>query len=168
MKSEITIRDAEREDVRAISEIIVEDWKRAYRGIIDDAFLDSLNVDRRYDIEINRYRKYIVATDGREVLGCAWLETAEDDAADCEIVALYVRYAHRKNGIGRRLLECAVSRFRENGRKRMIIWCLRENRESRVFYEKMGGREFRTGSHNWGGRDYDMISYLYDLSAPRA
>lgn len=45
----------------------------------------------------------------------------------------------------------------------MIIWCLKENADSRKFYEKAGGKEFRSGTHNWGGKEYDMISYLYDL-----
>ena len=83
--------------------------------------------------------------------------------ADCEIIALYVRYTYRNNGIGKRLLQYAVDHFKENGKKRMIIWCLKENNESRRFYEKTGGKEFQIGSHNWGGKEYDMISYLYDL-----
>ena len=163
MKNGITIRNAEREDVRQIAEIIVEDWQKAYRGIVDDAFLDSLSVDRRYDLEINRVGKFVVAADGPEVLGCAWLEAAGDDAADCEIVALYVRYAHRRSGIGKRLLRYAMDRFRDLGRRRMILWCLKDNHESRRFYERMGGRAFRTGTHPWGGREYDMVAYLYDL-----
>ena len=163
MKNEITVRNAKQEDVRQISEIIVEDWQKAYRGIIDDAFLDSLNIDERYEREAGRYQVYVVAADGNEILGCAWLQVTEDATADCEIVALYVRYAYRKNGIGKRLLLYAVSHFREIGKKRMILWCLKENCEARSFYERTGGKEFQPGSHNWGGKEYEMISYLYDL-----
>ena len=50
MKNGIVIRRAEKEDVRQIAEILVEDWQTAYRGIIDDAFLDSMSVDQRYEI----------------------------------------------------------------------------------------------------------------------
>ena len=46
----------------------------------------------------------------------------------------------------------------------MIIWCLRENEEARKFYEKMGGTVYKTGTHRWGSREYDMISYLYQLN----
>ena len=159
----INVRKAEREDVRQISEILVEDWKKAYRGIIDHDFLDSMSADQRYEIEVKRYQNYIVATAGKEILGYAWLEITEDETADCEIVALYVRYSKRKNDIGKLLLQYAVNHFRKIGKKKMIIWCLKENYESRRFYEKTGGKEFQTGSHNWGGKDYEMISYLYDL-----
>ena len=163
MNKEITIRQAEKEDVRQIAEILVEDWQTAYRGIMDDAFLDSMSADQRYEIEVKRYQKFIVAADGDEILGYAWLEASDEEPADCEVIALYVRYAKRNRGIGKLLMRHAVDHFRETGKKKMIIWCLKENAESRKFYEKIGGKEFRTGSHNWGGKDYEMISYLYDI-----
>ncbi len=164
MKSGIIVRKAEKEDVRQIAEILVEDWQIAYRGIMDDAFLDSISVDQRYEIEIKRYQKLIVAADADRILGYAWLESPDEEPADCEIIALYVRYADRNQGIGKLLMQDAVNRFRENGKKRMIIWCLKENHESRRFYEKTGGKEFQAGSHRWGDKEYEMISYLYDLA----
>ena len=164
MKREIIIRNAEKEDVRQIAEILVEDWQKAYRGIMDDAFLGSMNVSQRYEIEVKRYQKYVVAADGNEILGYAWLETAADEPADCEVIALYIRYAKRNHGIGKLLIQYAFHHFREIGKKTMIVWCLKENVESRQFYEKVGGKEFRTGSHHWGGKEYEMISYLYDLA----
>jgi len=163
MKKEIIVRKAEKDDVRQIAEICVEDWKNAYHGIMDSDFLDSLNVDERYEIEIKRYQDFIVAADEDLILGYAWLQTTEDGTADCEIVALYVRYQYRKNGIGKLLLQHAVRHFRETGKKRMIIWCLKENDESRRFYEKTGGKEYQVSTHNWGGKEYGIISYLYDI-----
>ena len=157
------IRQAREEDVMQIAEILVEDWQTAYRGIIDDDYLDSLSAEQRYQIEIKRYQKFTVAVDGHEVLGYAWNEMTDDEAADCEIIALYVRYTKRKNGIGRALMQNAIETFKQAGKKRMIIWCLKENVESRQFYEKMGGEVYKGGTHRWGNREYDMISYLYPL-----
>lgn len=159
----ISIRQANREDVMQISKIIVEDWQIAYRGIIDDDFLDSLSVEDRYDREINRYQEYIVAVCDDEVLGCAWATNINEEHADCEIIALYVRYAYRGKGIGKQLIQNAMEQFQRDGKKTMIIWCLKENLESRKFYEKMGGKEFSYTTHKWGEKDYDMVSYLYEL-----
>ena len=163
MKNEMMIRNAEKEDVRQIAEILVEDWQKVYRGIMDDAFLDSMSADLRYEIEIKRYEKYLVAADGHEILGYAWLEPTAEEPADCEVIALYVRYSKRNNGIGKLLMQYAKEYFREAGNAKMIVWCLKDNNESRRFYKKAGGKEFRAGSHNWGGKEYEMISYLYDL-----
>ena len=159
----MVIRQAREEDVMQIAGIMVEDWQTAYRGIMDDGFLDSLNAEQRYQIEIRRYPKYTVAVEGKEVLGYAWNESTDGEAADCEIIALYVRYSRRHHGIGRALMQNAMDCFRKAGKKSMIIWCLRENHESRKFYEKMGGKVYKDGTHRWGDRDYDMISYLYPL-----
>ena len=159
----MVIRKAGEEDVRAVSEIIVEGWQTAYRGIIDGDFLDSLSVESQYQRDVRRFGKYRVAADERGVLGFAWNEVMDGEDADCEIIALYVRASERKKGVGRALLQDAMDAFRKAGRKRMIIWCLKENHEARKFYEKTGGRVFRDGTHNWGGREYDMISYLYRL-----
>jgi L-amino acid N-acyltransferase YncA len=159
----VIIRQAKEEDVMQIAEILTEDWKTAYRGIIEDDYLDSLDAAQRYRIEIRRYREMTVAADGDEVLGYAWNETTDEAPADCEIIALYVRYSRRGNGIGRALMRHSMDRFREAGKKTMIVWCLRENHESRKFYEKMGGKADREGTHRWGDREYGMISYLYPL-----
>ncbi|MBR6029670.1 MAG: GNAT family N-acetyltransferase [Clostridia bacterium] len=159
------IRQAREEDVRQIAEIVVEDWKIAYSGIMDSDFLDSLSVEQEYQKDLRRYREYVVAAEGDEVLGFAWNRTMEDETADCEIIALYVRYARRGGGIGRALMAHSMAAFREAGKKIMIIWCLRDNHESRAFYERMGGKADQDGTHRWGDREYAMISYLYQLDA---
>ncbi|MCR5800619.1 MAG: GNAT family N-acetyltransferase [Lachnospiraceae bacterium] len=157
------IRNAAKEDAWQIADILVEDWKIAYKGIIDDDYLDSMNVEERYQREVQRYQIYRVAEDDKEILGFTWNEMTEDEDADCEIIALYVRSAKRKSGIGRELFRDSVDTFKAAGRKKMIIWCLKENHEARRFYEKMGGKVYKPGTHKWGDRDYDMISYLYQL-----
>ena len=115
------IRKAAKEDVRQIAEILVEDWQKAYRGIIESAFLDTMNVEQRYRMEVQRYQKYTVAVREEEILGYAWNEMSSDEPADCEIVALYVRYAKRKSGIGRALMQHAMDNFRKAGKKTMIV-----------------------------------------------
>ena len=151
-------------DARQIAEIIVEDWKNAYRGIIDDDFLDSMSVEERYQRELQRYQIYKVAAVNEKIMGLTWNEINDSDDSDCEIIALYVKYEERKSGIGRGLFLDSVEEFKSQGKKRMIIWCLKENYEARKFYEKMGGLEYKHGTHKWGNRDYDMISYTYNLN----
>ena len=125
----LVIRSSKEEDLRQISEIVVEDWQIAYRGIIDNEFLNSMSVEKQIQKEIDRYHEYIVATNGNEVLGYAWPRMIEDEVADCEIVALYVRNEKRKKGIGKKLLLYSINHFRELGGKRMIIWCLKSIRK---------------------------------------
>ena len=162
-RGQVIIRKAAQEDAFEIARICVEDWQKAYRGIIADDHLDAMSAEKRYERELKRIDKYTVAADDKEILGFAWNERTDDEAADCEIVALYVKYEKRGSGIGKMLFRHSADAFRSAGRKRMIVWCLKENHEARKFYEKMGGKEYKPGTHRWGDRDYDMISYLYQL-----
>ena len=162
-QGKMVIRQATQEDARQIADILVEDWKMAYRGIIDSEYLDSMSVEERYQREVQRYQIYRVAAFEKEILGFTWNEMTDNEDADCEIIAIYIRYAKRKVGIGRALFRDSVNIFRAAGKKHMIIWCLRDNSEARKFYEKMGGTVYKAGTHQWGNREYDMISYLYQL-----
>ena len=68
-KEPMIIRRAMQNDARQIAEIIVEDWKNAYRGIIDDDFLDSMSVEERYQRELQRYQIYKVAAVNEKIMG---------------------------------------------------------------------------------------------------
>ena len=142
-QGQIVIRKATEADVGQIAEILVEDWKRAYRGIMDSAFLDAMSAEQRYPIELQRYQKYTVAADGQIILGYAWNEMIEEETADCEIVALYVRYDRRKSGIGRMLFQNAMNSFRAAGKKTMIVWCLKENQEARKFTREWAAKRVK-------------------------
>ena len=91
----------------------------------------SLDVEERYQRELQRYHIYTVAAEENDILGLTWNEMTDTDESDCEIVALYVRYKQRKNGIGKILFKDSVDFFRASGKKKMIIWCLKENYEAK-------------------------------------
>ena len=100
-QEQVIIRYATSDDARQIAEIIVEDWKIAYKSIIDSDFLDSMNVEERYQRELQRYQIYKVAEMNGEILGLTWNEFADNEDSDCEIIALYIKCGKRKRGIGR-------------------------------------------------------------------
>ena len=88
-QEQVIIRYATSDDARQIAEIIVEDWKIAYKGIVDSDFLDSMNVEERYQRELQRYQIYKVAEINGEILGLTWNEFVDNEDSDCEIIALY-------------------------------------------------------------------------------
>ena len=46
MTNEIKIRQAKPKDIEAISTIKVKGWQNAYRDIIDNEYLDNMNIER--------------------------------------------------------------------------------------------------------------------------
>ena len=45
----------------------------------------------------------------------------------------------------------------------MVIWCLEENKNARKFYEKMGGKLYKTRNIEIGNKKYPEVCYKYDI-----
>lgn len=168
--AEIEIRKATEDDIEAIVEIKIDGWKTAYRGIIDDAYLETLDKEekmakmRKYDLQDG----FIVAVIESEIVGfCSYIDSNqfsnEYREIDCELCALYVKSDLKRNGIGRKLFLYVVNEFMEQQKSKMILWCLKENYAGRAFYEKMGGQKYAEKKEKFGAKEYEEVAYSYDL-----
>ena len=144
----ITIDQIRLEDIPAIARIKVDGWKSAYRGIIDDDFLDSLT----YNVQIKRFTdgedsvQGIVAIDeeSKQIVGFSTFGKRQDLSEglpqyDCELHAMYVSPDRKGKGIGKRLLSEVLKQQRENDHKKMLLWCFKKNLPTIEFYKKTGG-----------------------------
>lgn len=143
----LRIREAEPKDARTIAEIHVRAWRAAYRGQLDDEFLDGLNVEDR--LEMHRlalespppeYRMWLAEEDGRAV-GFAVTGRSEDADADertAEVYAIYLQPDRVGTGLGRGLFTHAVDDLRERGFHTATLWVLETNELARRFYEVAG------------------------------
>ena len=167
----IIIRNVEKEDLWAVSSIVVNGWKSAYRGIIDDSFLDSLKIEDNYNRRLKDYKEngFIVAEIDNEVVGfCRYttsnLFSKKLQDIDCELCAIYVRPDSKRQGIGSALFKYVIQEQKNNNNQNMILWCLKENYNSRKFYEKMGGTLFGENEIEKGEKKYKEVGYKYDLN----
>lgn len=168
--SNIVIRNVREEDIEEIADINIDGWQTAYRGIISAEFLN--NIDRKLKIEKikGNYKEnnFIVATLNNEVVGfCRYTDNNEfsNEYAniDCEVCALYVKSTLKRQGIGKTLIQFAIDDLKRKGKKQMILWCLKDNNPSRAFYEKMGGKIYKYKPLKIGEKEYEEISYIYDI-----
>ena len=149
----IVIRNATINDAEKVAKIKIEGWQTSYRGIIDDKFLDDMDIN----IEVEKRKRNIkdealivVAELNNEVVGfCLYRSfnsTPETHPknADCELTALYVKSSLKGNGIGKKLMQYVMDNLNKQGKKQMILGCFKENYPSRAFYEKMGGKVLKT------------------------
>ena len=51
----------------------------------------------------------------------------------------------------------------KRGYKEFILWCLKENKNARGFYEKVGGKLYKERKFKIGEKYYDEVSYKYNL-----
>lgn len=166
----IVIRNIKEEDIPSIVDITINSWKKAYKGIIDDNVLNSMNRQEKMEKLRKSYKKdrYIVAEINEEIVGfCRYIDnnsyTPNILEIDCEIVALYVKPIFKYNGIGTKMVQFVINEFRNEGKTKMIIWCLKDNKPSRKFYTKMGGKIMKEKVYEKGGKKYIEVGFQYTI-----
>ena len=142
------IRKALTSDSYNIAKLLVSGWQTAYKGLIDDKFLNNMAVDimaQNWEENIstqNTTNNIYVYEENNKILGIIRFGKPDDASSNynAEIHVLYIEPSLKRNGIGTKLFEFATNHFIKNKTTNMIIWCLKGNTPSIKFYEKLGGR----------------------------
>ena len=146
-------------DALALAEIGARAWRAAYRGLIPDAFLAALDVEKTAqawrDTIPDGESDVLVAEHRGAVAGFCWCCRSRDADADAmtgEIVAIYVDPDNWRAGLGAALMHGAHETARRRGFTTLTLWSLEGNQRARRFYES---RKFqRDGSERmtdrWG------------------
>jgi ribosomal protein S18 acetylase RimI-like enzyme len=142
------VRPVAAADIESVARLHVGAWQAAYRGLLPDAFLDALSVERREamwrrTVEANDAPSLVAEKDGAIVGfllgGPARDEDIREDTTG-EIYALYVAPERWNTGAGAQLMHHGLSVLREQGCQEVILWVLRGNERAIRFYERMGFR----------------------------
>jgi ribosomal protein S18 acetylase RimI-like enzyme len=165
-----TIRKALEDDVPGIATVHVESWQSTYRGIMPDDVLDNLSLESRMEqwrmaITNPRSPTFVyVAVDSKGVLGFASggpLQT-KMTGFDGELYAIYLLEAYQRKGIGTALFTTVAQHFLAEDVFRMVLWVLMDNKGSRGFYEKMGGKKAGTKPYQVGKEILTAVAYGYN------
>lgn len=170
MLEDIRIRQATTKDIKSIATIKVTGWQNAYRGIVDDEYLDKMSVEEQIEKYSGSYKLkdiFIVEMQDEIVGFCRFYnykEPAYDDKEiDCEIREIYIKPDLKRMGIGSKLFKYTLDYFKILGKKKLYLGCLKDNYNSRNFYEKMGGLLGKESEIEVGDNKYKVASYIYKL-----
>ena len=165
------IRDIKKEDIPQVVDMQISGWRAAYKGMIDDEYLENMNVEKKIKMREKDYKeiRFIVAEIYNEIVGfCRYTDnmekTPETPEVDCELRALYVKPEVKHNGIGKKMFQYAVNEFKNMGKTKMVLWCLKDNVLARKFYEKMGGKIIKERLIHIGNRDYEEVAFEYNIN----
>lgn len=157
------------DDRLSVSRVYEESWKYAYRGILPQAYLDSLPAGR-WGETVDR-RPTLLLLDGEEIAGvsscCASRFPAWPDWG--EVVSLYLLPSRMGRGFGAALLRAAEEHLESMGFRQRFLWVLEENVRARRFYERNGwtcGGETREDVI--GGRAVREVRYVRRKNFPDA
>ena len=146
------VRAARPDDAEAIADAHVRGWLATYRGLVPDAILDGLSVDRRAtwwrdtitaetEAAAPVARTWVVEHGGA-VQGFASTGPIRDQPDGLtgagEVFAIYLSPEARGRGYGRALFTHAVDDLHSRGFGPIVVWVFEANPGARHFYEGAG------------------------------
>jgi ribosomal protein S18 acetylase RimI-like enzyme len=166
------LRRATGADAAAVAAMHVRAWQAAYRGIIPDSLLDSLDVGaraRRYSFDRPGPGdpETWIAVDGDDVVGMVSVGPGRDEDLPGlgEVWALYVAPDRWRSGAGSALLAKAERLLADAGFTDAFLWVLEDNAPGRSFYEAAGwDAEGGTKTVDIGGRELVEVRYRRALT----
>lgn len=166
----VKIRNAVGMDVAAIAKLHAESWRVAYRGMLQDDYLDRTIFPERLALWEERFatpapnQHVIVAEADTTVTGFACIYGGEDPTWGSFLDNLHVTPEYKRKGIGSALMQAVTQWCLETWPKcGMYLWVLESNTPAMRFYERLGGR--LAGEGQWNppdGGEYRKLRYAWD------
>jgi GNAT superfamily N-acetyltransferase len=125
---------------RDACEVITQSWKSAYRGIIDQNYLDSLTVDSWLEQETPG--RFVALKLAERIIGasCYGRSRIEEFPDDGELMLLYVLPEFIGTGYGHPLLEYVETALAREGYANLVLDVFTNNAHAIRFYTGHGWR----------------------------
>ncbi len=162
------LRPATLEDTADIVSVQIKGWKHAYKGILDQEYLDNICPEKRLAGRINYSQKesfwgFVAEYEGKIIGMCDAGFSRHPQFGKGEIFALYVDQEHQRKGVGKLLWNATTKKLQEEKLLPYIVIALEKNLPARKFYEKLGGSICGNVKTEINGKFYDEIVYRYDV-----
>jgi ribosomal protein S18 acetylase RimI-like enzyme len=163
------IRKAIGEDAAGVAAVKYYGWQDTYKGIINDAYLKSMNVDelqkswRKILVPENtRSTTDVMVNDAGEIIGFVsyGINFKGTLNADAEILALYVLKKYHGRGIGAKLFLQGIRQLQAAGVRSFYLYVLAQN-PALYFYRKFNPDSEHTAQIQIGGNDYEEVGLVW-------
>jgi GNAT superfamily N-acetyltransferase len=171
----MAIRQARGMDAPAIGAVHVAAWRSAYAGILPEAYLARLSMQRQAAHYLRAIEGgagvHVATVSGLDlgpqggharVVGFATARRAAEGSpyGEGEIETLYVLDDWRERGLGRRLMRASAAWLKAEGCRSAYLWVLRDN-PSRWFYQRLGGKPAAEQTIVFAGRTLVQTAYVW-------
>lgn len=163
---EDNIKKPEKKDAEEIAKLVISAWQETYKGLIDDNYLNSLDVETakdRWEKEIEDDKNVLIYKENDKILGVIKYDAAENEVENGEVYVLYVKPEEKRKGIGTKLLNTVKQNLLKDNYKKMIVWCLDGNKIGESFYSKSGGDIQAKRVYNVNGTNVEERKFLFKL-----
>ena len=137
----IELRRGRLEDAPGLARVSVDSWRVAYRDLLPPAYLDRLSYadrEQRWQERLasDEGERWVLLVDGQVAGFVSLASTGSPEIG--ELDGIYLHPDFFGQGLGRRLMELALERLRQQGHGEAVLWVLDGNRRAERFYE-VGG-----------------------------
>jgi ribosomal protein S18 acetylase RimI-like enzyme len=143
--SVFSVRPATLGDVKAIAEIHVASWQKAYQGILSEEHLQSLSVEKRQSFWREAVDfcepQVMVACDATQVVGFVGFDRSRDKGSPSATGEIWAMYAHPSvwgQGAGLALWDAARDGLQEEDCTKVTLWVALRNERAMRFYDLAG------------------------------
>ncbi len=170
-KKNFSVRLAEAQDADAIGTIHMLSWKSTYAGIVQQAYLDKIDLKKRIASAVKRIKNpetdcfVLFETSDQKIVGFAEVGPCREKNVDldAELYAIYLLKDYQGSGGGKLLFEAAVQSTQLRKFSRLMVSVLEQNISSRKFYERMGGKLIGADHVDIEQHRYITSTYLWNL-----
>ncbi len=162
------IRHAHTKDYETIGTLHAESWRRTYRGILSDTYLDNNLVSERtayWAGKLGGLKKnefVLIAERNGEPVGFIAVMDKPEAGYDALIDNLHVRPDQKGLGTGSLLMRAAATELQCSGRKSVYLWVLKGNTAAEGFYISRGARTLDSGRTDFGGKMVEETRFVWD------
>lgn len=170
MRLEMVIREGGPEDAPLIANVQIKSWRYAYKGIIDQNYLDEcLDRDVRMkvwqDTLTRKAEGMFLAFEATVLAGFAFVGKSRNERYQgyAELYAIYLDPDFMRQGVGKGLFQQVSAYVVRRGFRKMFVKVLTDNKVGRDFYERMGGIVVSESEDGrvFGGKFYPEIRYVW-------
>lgn len=158
------------EHIDQVAELHLLAWQKAFKGILSDGFLNSLTTEDFAEgwkgIMGRKERKNLISLNEEEkVTGFVSFGPPYDpqEKLSHEIYGIYVHPDYWGQKVGYELMNAAIERLeKKKNYKGALLWVMKDNDQSRIFYERFGFRsseEIRISAR--GDDEFEEVKYEY-------
>lgn len=160
----IEIRNiTDKDSMLDVSNIYEQSWKYAYRGIIPDTWLASIQSGQWANGLKQPGRLSLILLDDGKMCGAASYSHARMERMKGygEIISIYLLPEVMHKGYGYRLMQAVISELKNMGYGKAYLWVLEENKNARQFYERFGFvRSDKTQTDTYDGKELKELMYI--------
>jgi ribosomal protein S18 acetylase RimI-like enzyme len=170
----IRYRLARQSDEGAVALLHADSWRRTFRGLLPDRYLDEDITAERAETWRLRFAEparaestvTIVAEHVGELVGFVHSDIDNDPKWGALLDNLHVRHDMQGRGIAHRLMGETAEVLRERGRQRVHLTALEANERARRLYESLRGEIVETGVWEFAGATIPSYRYAWSELDP--